>query len=218
MSTVINLASASASQNHVVTMKDVAAKAGVSFNTARNCMYDKKGKYAETTKAKVLAAAAELGYDGRAVKQMNGKRAATLKVDMCKKTPANPVFKSREAETMAMAQLRKTGHSTAEVAHRCGVCIETVNKRIGRQPAEITAANKKLAGQVRSAKAKIKKAYQQKQTILEYNALADKLNAQLLEVQKLQSELLSKQKAAQTASKATKAKLVQIVFPNAKVS
>ena len=215
---IINLASANVAHDHVVTLNDVAAKAGVSIHTAKSCMYAKNCRNAEATKAKVLAAAAELGYNGRAVQQMNAKRVAALKLGTHKKTPANPVFASRIAETNAMLQLRKSGHSDKEVAHRCGVCPGTVIKRIGRQPAEITAANKKLAGQVRSAKAKIKKAYQQKQTILEYNALADKLNAQLLEVQKLQSQLLSKQKAAQSASKATKAKLVEIVFPNAKVS
>ena len=213
MSTVISLASANAAQN-VVTIKDIAAKAGVAYSTAAACLNGNKPGCCPATVAKVQKVAEELGYTKETARH---NRKFGSHFHKCK-SPANPVFESRIAETNAMLQLRKSGHSDKEVAHRCGVCHETVVKRIGHQPAEITAANKKLAGQVRSAKAKIKKAYQQKQTILEYNALADKLNAQLLEVQKLQSQLLSKQKAAQSASKATKAKLVEIVFPNAKVS
>lgn len=207
MSQVINLATANAAAP-IVTMKDIAAKTGYSLTTVSQCMRAKSSlQYKQSTVDTIRNAAKEMGYNAKIA------RARRIKTG-----PANSVFATRAAETAAMAQLRKSGHSDKEVAHRCGVCSATVVKRIGHQPAEITAANKKLAGQVRSAKAKIKKAYQQKQTILEYNALADKLNAQLLEVQKLQSQLLSKQKAAQTASKATKTKLVEIVFPNAKVS
>lgn len=211
MSTVINLASVASNR---VTMKDVASKAGVGYSTAAACLNGNKAGCSAATVAKVQKAAEELGYT-KETAMLNRKYGSSF----CKRnSPANSVFATRAAETAAMTQLRRTGHSDVEVAHRCGVSKNTVLRRIGHQSAEITAANKKLAAQVRSAKAKIKKAYQQKQTILEYNALADKLNAQLLEVQKLQSELLSKQKAAQTASKATKTKLVQIVFPNAKVS
>lgn len=208
MSTVISLATANVAPTHVVTANDIAKALGLSAGSVRNALSPNgNSTLSAGTIEKVKTCARQMGYDPKLARKWKSRTA-----------PTNSVFASRDAETSAMKQLYKSGHSSKETAHRCGVSVNTVIKRIGRQPAEITAANKKLAGQVRSAKAKIKKAYQQKQTILEYNALADKLNAQLLEVQKLQSQLLSKQKAAQSASKATKAKLVEIVFPNAKVS
>lgn len=208
MSTVISLATANATPTRVVTANDIAKALGLSAGSVRNALSPNgNSTLSASTIEKVKTCAQQMGYDPKLARKWKSRTA-----------PTNSIFASRDAETSAMKQLYKSGHSSKETAHRCGVSVNTVLKRIGRQPAEITAANKKLAGQVRSAKAKIKKAYQQKQTILEYNALADKLNAQLLEVQKLQSELLSKQKAAQTASKATKAKLIEIVFPNAKVS
>ena len=208
MSTVISLATANVAPTRVVTANDIAKALGLSAGSVRNALSPNgNSTLSAGTIEKVKTCARQMGYDPKLARKWKSRTA-----------PTNSVFASRDAETSAMKQLYKSGHSSKETAHRCGVSVNTVIKRIGRQPAEITAANKKLAGQVRSAKAKIKKAYQQKQTILEYNALADKLNAQLLEVQKLQSQLLSKQKAAQSASKATKAKLVEIVFPNAKVS
>lgn len=210
MPAVINMASANAA--HIpVTLKDVAKKAGVSYGSAYKCLSNNPGTMSAKTVAKVKAIAVELGYTKK-VAASNQKLGRTANV---KKTPANPVFASREAETAAMQQLSKAGHSTAEVAHRCGVCKSTVVKRIGKQSADVTAANKKLAGQVRSAKAAIKKAYQQKIAVQEYNALAAKLNAHVLEVQKMQTSLNEMQKKATAASKATKVPLMRILsFPS----
>lgn len=210
MATVINLASANAAQNPVITMKDIAAKTGFSLTTVSQCMRDKVPRqYKQSTVDTIRSAAQEMGYNPRVARAYRDRR----------NVPANPVFKSRDAETSAMQQLSKSGHSTAEVAHRCGVCKATVRKRIGTQPAEITAANRKLAGQVRSAKAKIKLAYKQKQAVQEYNVLAAKLNAHLLEAHKMQTELLSKQKSAVAASTATKVPLMKILqYPTTIVS
>lgn len=182
----------------VVTAKDVASKAGVSIETVYKCLNDKyASKYSKSTVSNVRKIASNLGYEQN--------------VDRKRRVPANPVFASRAAETEAMEQLRKTGHSDAEVAHRCGVTIQTVIRRIGKQPAVITAANKKLAGQVRSAKAKIKANYQQQQLVTNYNLVAAKLNAQLLEAQKMKASLESMQKQADAASKATKMPLLNLM-------
>ena len=50
------------------------------------------------------------------------------------KRPANKLFANRDAETAAMLKLRNEGHSNTEIAHRCGVDITTVYRRIGDQP------------------------------------------------------------------------------------
>lgn len=197
MSTAVNL-----SVIKPVTLADVALKAGVARSTAGIALSSNTQNLSQATVAKVKSVASELGYI-----KGHGRKA--------KLTPANPVFASREAETAAMKHLRKTGHTDKEVAHRCGVCTQTVINRIGTQPTELTKASKKLAGQIRSAKAQIKKQHQNQQTVNEYNILAAKLNAHLLEVQKMKLALSDKEKAAQAASKSTDIPLLRLLsFPS----
>lgn len=185
-----------------VTARDVAMKAGVSLGTARSCLNSKKAvKYSQSTVSKVMQAAQEIGYNAQ----------TALKYGRGRRSPANSVFASREAETTAMQQLRKSGHTDAEISHRCGVCYQTVVNRIGTQPAELTKASQKLAGKVRSAKAGIKRAYVQQQCIQEYNALAAQLNEHMLEAQKLQASIECMQKKANAASKATKIPLLRLI-------
>lgn len=199
-----------------VSIGDIAAKAGVSYSIACKCLHNNyTHSYSKATQEKVLSIAKQLGYDRNASLRATGKHAAAVRVTKYAETPANPVFASRTAETAAMNKLRDQGHSTEEVAHRCGVSVTTVNRRIGNQPAEITAANKKLAGKVRSAKTKIKKTYVQQQAVAQYNELAAQLNAQLEAAQKMASQLSSMQKSAAKASKATKKPLLRLLtFPS----
>lgn len=184
-----------------VTLHDVAAKAGVSYNTVSKCITKKDSAYSKDTVAKVRKAASELGYKPRRLGE--NKFAPTNSI----------VFKTREEETAAMLQCRNSGMSNEEVARRCGVDYQIVLNRIGNQPAEITSANKKLAGRVRSAKVKIKKAYVQQQTVAQYNELAAKLNAQLEEAKKMATELSAMQKKAKVASKATGTPLLRLLPP-----
>jgi len=188
-----------------VTLKDVAAKAGCAPTTAWSCLNGNKGKckYSQAMVAKVQTAASQLGY----TKEVAASNIGGLH----KFKPANPVFASRTSETTAMMQLRSAGHTNKEVAHRCGVCVNTVNRRIGAQPAELTTASKKLAGKVSAAKRNIKRAYVQQQTVTQYNELAAKLNAQLEAAQKMAAELSAMQKKAVSASKATKVPLLRIM-------
>ena len=194
---------------NLVTLHDVAKAAGVAYPTA--CAAMGTGKVSQKTRNKVRNAASALGYDRLAVKQNNCRRAAGAR--MTKLSPANSVFASRDAETAAMFQLRSSGHSDAEIALRCGVCVQTVVKRIGHQPAAITSANKKLAGKVRSAKLKIKKAYVQQQAVAQYNELAAQLNTQLETAHKMATQLSSMRKSAVLASKATGTPLLRLLHP-----
>lgn len=127
-----------------------------------------------------------------------------------RKTPANSVFSSRDAETEAMLQLRNTGHSNAEIAHRCGVSVRTIITRIGTQPHELTIANKKLAGKVRSAKLKIKMAIVHRNTIEQYNAKVLLLNQKMEEAKKMEEEVKQMKKQAAYSSKVIKMPLEKI--------
>ena len=192
-----------------VTLRDVARAAGVAYPTA--CIAMGNGRISQATRDKVRNIAAALGYDKHAIRVHNCAAATAAK--MAKMKPANPVFASRSAETAAMYKLRAAGHSNKEVAHRCGVSLVTVNRRIGEQPGEITSANKKLAGKVRIAKNQIKKNYQSQQLITAYNAKVEALNAEMAKVKQMASEIESMQKSAAKASKVTGTPLLRLLQP-----
>ena len=194
-------AAANTATSKRVTLHDVAAKAGVSYNTVSKCIAKKDSAYSKDTVAKVRKAASELGYKPRRLGE--NKFAPTNSI----------VFNTREEETAAMLKCRGKGMSNEEVARSCGVDYQIVLKRIGDQPAEITAANKKLAGKVRSAKNQIKKNYQSQQLISAYNSKVEALNAELAKVKQMASEIESMQKSAAKASKATGTPLLRLLPP-----
>lgn len=191
----------------VITLKDVAVKAGCSISAASVVINGGKSrqKVSAETAEKIRQAAKQLGYQKSSAYHNCGRN--------MRKAPANPIFASREAETAAMRRLYQSGHSSAETAHRCGVNVTTVRRRIGDQPAEITAANKKLAGKVRSAKAQIKRNYERQQLITAYNAKIEALNAEMEKVSKMASEIEAMQKKAASASKATGTPLLRLLKP-----
>lgn len=197
-------AAANVAASKVVTLHDVAVKAGVSRDTAARCFCkNNKNRISAATIAKVQRIAKEMGYIKGCVVTNNH----------ISKRPANKLFANRDAETAAMLKLRSEGHSNPEIAHRCGVDITTVYRRIGDQPAEITAANVKLSGKVRTAKTQIKKNYQHQQLISAYNAKVEALNAEMAKVQQMASEIESMRKSAASASKATGTPLLRLLPP-----
>ena len=196
--------------NPSVTLRDVAAVAGVSYETAARAMGAKASRSSATLQ-RVRNIADRLGYDRTAARAAAGKRGGSAP----KTAPANSLFASRDAETEAMLKLRAEGHNNAEIARRCGVTRQTVHKRIGVQPDELTKASMKLAGATRKAKSKIKESYAQQQAVTQYNELAAQINAQLETAQKMASQLSSMQKSAAKASKATKKPLLRLLtFPS----
>lgn len=185
-------------------MKDVAEASGFSLGTVTHCMGDKgSAKFKQSTIAKIRQTAAELGYDPRMARGYRDRG----------NTPANPVFKAKAVETSAMLALRAQGHSNAEIAHRCGVNVHTVRARIGNQPEAITNENRKLAGQVKAAKSRIKRDFVAKKTVEDYNQKVVALNAKMLEVKQLTCDLRSMRKQAEAASKQIGAQLVRLMPP-----
>lgn len=193
-----------------VTLHDVAVAAGVADVTASKCLNGTHCTCSQATINRVRLAAQTLGYNKEvaAYNIRNGKKLFCKNVN-----PANPVFSSRAAETAAMHKLRESGHSNEEVAHRCGVSVGTVHRRIGDQPDEITAANLKLAGKVRAAKAQIKRNYEHQQLISDYNTKVEALNAEMAKIKQMASEIKTMQKKAASASKATGTPLLRLLPP-----
>lgn len=189
-----------------VTARDVATHLGVSTSTVYDCLGSShSSRYQQSTVEKVRSTAEQLGYVPRAQRAVQ----VAAKTSVYKK-PTNSIFKSREEETAHMASLRVEGNTNVEIAHRCGVSLPTVNRRIGAQPAELTTSSCKLAGAVRSAKNRIKRAYQAQQHIAQYNELAAKLNKQLEEAKATATQLKAIQSSAKKAAKITGMKLVTV--------
>lgn len=189
-----------------VTARDIAAHLGMSTSTVYDCLNSRySSKYQQSTVERVRSTAKQMGYVPRAQRAVQvAAKAYTWK------KPANGIFKSREEETAAMSSLRVEGNTNVEIAHRCGVSLPTVNRRIGAQPAELTACSCKLAGAVRSAKNRIKRSYQAQQQIAQYNELAAKLNKQLEEAKATALQLKAIQSSAKKAAKITGMQLVTV--------
>lgn len=193
-------------QTRHVTARDVAAHLGVSTSTVYDCLGSShSSRYQQSTVEKVRSTAKQLGYVPRAQRTVQ----VAAKTHVWKK-PANHIFKSREEETANMLNLRAEGNVNAEIAHRCGVSIATVERRIGIQPAELTTSSYKLAGAVKTAKCRIKRAYQAQQHIAQYNELAAKLNKQLEEAKATAVQLKAIQSSAKKAAKITGMQLVTV--------
>ena len=194
-------------QTRHVTARDVAAHLGVSTTTVYDCMNSSKAaRYSQSTVEKVRAAVQQLGYNPN----HQHVQSVTAERRRIRKAPTNNIFKSREEETATMLKLRSEGHGNVDVSRKCGVSLPTVNRRIGAQPAEITAANLKLAGAVKTAKCRIKRAYQAQQHIAQYNELAAKLNKQLEEAKATAVQLKAIQSSAKKAAKITGMQLVTV--------
>ena len=179
-----------------ITIKDVADRAGVCYSTTQNILSSRPG-YAKATVEKVAKAAQELNYTSN------------------RHSPANNLFASRANETGTMQKLRNEGFSNEEIAHRCGVTVTTVIKRIGVQPQFITDAHKKLAGKMMTAKREIRYAYmQQHQTVVHYNKMTEELNNKLVEAVKMAEKLASMRENATAAAKSTNTTLVQLIVPS----
>lgn len=193
--------------NNVVTMRDVAAKAGVSITTANNCASpDRSKKYTKTTVEKVKAAIKELNYDPKKALRTSMANARAKKHN----GPANSVFASRDAETAAMEQLRRSGYSNNQIAKKCGVSYSTVKNRIGTQPKNMTQANLRLAKRHASAQRQIRLRLAQQNTIAEYNKKVMSFNAELEKLKVAYDQINSLKTEAGKASKACKTPLVQI--------
>lgn len=211
MSTTV---SANAATSKVITLHDVAAAAGVSYGVACSCLKGSlSARYSKDTQKKVLSVAKALGYDHNTSRRAQAQYATSVSTFKRQNRPANPVFDSKTSETTAMIKLRSEGCSNPEIARRCGVSIRTVHNRIGDQPDEITAANKKLAGKVRAAKNQIKKNHQSQQLVSAYNTKVEELNAEMAKVKQMASEIESMQKSAAKASKATGTPLLRLLPP-----
>lgn len=191
-------------QQNLVTQKDIAAKLNIPINTVYT--YLRPGYNGPETKTvkRVREAAAEMGYDPRAVAKAKCVKMNELKTKA--KRPANKVFASREEETKAMTDLRAQGYSNAEIGQKCGVHYATVLSRIGLEPANITSANRKLGHKIRSAKIKMRMRLANEAKLLEYNQKVAAFNAEAAKLLQQYSQLKQLEKSAQKMAASIKLK------------
>lgn len=191
-------------QQFPVTQMDIATKLNIPINTVHT--YLRPGYNGPETKTvkRIREAAAEMGYDSRAVAKANA-----LKISASggkAKLPANRIFASREVETKAMTDLRAQGYSNLEIGKKCGVHQATVRARIGLEPANIASANRKLAHKIRSAKIKMRTRLANETQLREYNQKVEAFNAEAAKLLQQYAQLKQLEAAAQKMAAAIKLK------------
>ena len=123
----------------------------------------------------------------------------------------NGNFHTKAEETKRMEELRKQGFSNAEIAKKIGRVYQTVYKRIGKQPEEMSKQNVALGQIIRAQKNAMRKQYVINKPIIEYNQKVEELNKVKAELDALQKDIAIKQKIAEKNARA-KVKCPGITF------
>ena len=182
-----------------ITVYDIAAKLNMNPYTVR--AYLAPGCKTKSEAAnRVRTEAKAMGYDPKAVVRASHKHAVAASNRKWQQTPANKIFASREAETNAMLALRAEGYSNQDIAAKCGVDRTTVHKRIGKQSAIVTKANRKLGQKIHSAKIQLRKSLAQEQRIREYNAKVEAFNKEAAKLMEQYQQLKKMKPASKNAA------------------
>lgn len=175
-----------------------------------HCVLAPKSKIKSALAVKVREEAQRLGYNPTQSRRNNLVKAREAKVAKRLGAPANLVFKNRDEETNAMRKLRTQGYSNAQIAAKCGVCHETVINRIGVEPENITAANKKLSGKIIKAKNQLRIRIANENMVREYNAKVEAFNVVAEKLLAQYKELVAMKSKANKAAEAAKLKTLPI--------
>lgn len=173
-----------------VTMRDIAAKLGVSFRTVQRAFAKTDGRNQEVAQA-IRTAAQIMGYiPGRS-------KPRTVKPD---KFWHSGNFLSRDAEIARMRQLRAEGYTNAEIARKLGRSYGTVYNTIGKQDAAMTKMSVQMAGAARAQKSAVRAAYVRNKPIAAYNAKVQELTDLRAKVNALETELAAAKPAIDKAA------------------
>lgn len=106
-------------------LSDVARAAGVSAQTVSNVLHDRPG-FAETTRARVLAAAADLGYSpDRAARQLRTRRSQQLGLHL-------PVTHLSPQNHFTISFLRTVVEATEQVDHQLVVFTHPLGENVSQ--------------------------------------------------------------------------------------
>lgn len=126
-----------------VTQKDISEKCGVSVTTVSRVLSGKKD-VKEEKRQLVLRIAEELGYVPPC-KTPEERKAKTKAEKERKFSLRYAGFKNREEQNAYMEVMRSMGHSNAQISRKVGLTIQTVRRRIGPQPEDMSRDNR-IAG------------------------------------------------------------------------
>ena len=174
------------------TQRHIANDLGLSITTVAQCL-NNDPRYSTSTREKVQAYAAQVGYSKTRNVQNRVAQANEAKAEILK-TGVRPMTEYRRrlaAENMKMLEMRQNGMTNAMIAKKTGLCLCTVEHRIGHQPEYMTAASHKLAGEYAKRK-KVMMAKCAKMNMAEFNKLVKEAQKHIRAINEIRNTINTK--------------------------
>lgn len=192
---IMNQNTANIDSNKIITARDVAEKSGYALSTVYMALGKNNkatSQYNSETVNRIRKVAEEMGYDpNRARRGHQLGRHWT--------TSASGNFATRQEETERMLYLRhKKAMTNQEIADKIGVTHDTVVRRIGVQPKELTAMSFALYGERKARRNQARRHVLLKQKIAQFNRYkqeVDAINARALELEERAQRIADEAKA-----------------------
>ena len=214
MNTAMNNMPVAVSSNPV-TAAMIAEKLGLSKNTVHNCMCAADcARYPKKTVDLVRKTAEEMGYDPKearaaGIRNYYAKTAADRKAKKEAAYLLTHNFPSKEAETKRMIYLREQGYSNADIGRAVGRDYKTVLVRIGKQPEDMSVANRIQGQKNRAARNNQRRQYVADHTVRTYNGLVTELAEVKTKIAKLETDVQRIKPDAIQAAKISTIKMIE---------
>lgn len=218
MNTAMNNMPVAVSSNPV-TAAMIAEKLGLSKGTVWQCMSKKSSKkYSQKTIDLVRKTAEEMGYDSKKAMVEGGRSGIKMRWERtaeerkAKKEAAYLLthnFPSKEAETKRMTYLREQGYSNREISKSVGRSYQAVLDRIGKQPVDMSVANRIQGQKNRAARNNQRRQYVADHTVRTYNGLVTELAEVKTKIAKLETDVQRIKPDAIQAAKISTIKMIE---------
>lgn len=123
------------------TIFELSQAVGCSASSVNNVFLGTR-KVSEELKERVLKKAEELGFVYHPYLKPDERIAFKAAEKERKFSLRYAGFKNREEQDEYMLAMRSTGHSNAQISRKVGLAIQTVRRRIGTQPEDMTRDNR----------------------------------------------------------------------------
>lgn len=213
MNTTINTTPIAVASNPV-TAEMIAKRLGLSKKTVNACMSKDAVRYSQKTVDLIRKTAEEMGYDPKEARA-NGVRnfyAKTADERRAKKEADYLLthnFPSKEAETRRMLYLKEQGMSNADIGKAVGRCYRTVLNRIGKQPEDVTNANKVYGAKLRAQKNAHRRLVAADHTVNTYNGMVTELAEVKAKVVLIEGQVKAMLPKVKEAAKISQVKMIE---------
>lgn len=234
MNTAMNNMPVAVSSNPV-TVKMIAEKLGMNVGTTRMCMRKDTGRMSKEKVELVRKTAEEMGYDPNKARALGGRARwamtadersakaeakAKAKAERKEQRAAAKAkreadyllthnFPSKEAETRRMLYLQSQGVSNADIGKAVGRSYQTVLRRIGKQPDDVTKANLRYGANLRAQKNAHRRLVAADHTVNTYNGMVTELAEVKAKVVLIEGQVKAMLPKVKEAAKISQVKMIE---------